>query len=219
MRKLIIVGDGGHGRSVLDCVLSTREYDEIAFLVNYEIQEERKIPDFCYYEESKVSLEKLKNDYGNAVVALGDNSIRLEKMERLREIGFNLVSLVHGSAVVSQMSSIGEGTVILANASINAGTVIGCGCIINTKVNVDHDSIIEDGVHLSPGVSMGGYVHIGEKSWLGVGCSVRDRIVIGKDTVIGMGSVVTKNISDGVLAYGVPCRVVRNNLVNKRIDL
>ena len=58
---------------------------------------------------------------------------------------------------------------------------------------------------------MGGNVKIGKKTWLGVGCVVRNGIIIGDDSLIGMGSVVTKNIGSGKVAYGCPCKEIRGN--------
>lgn len=77
---------------------------------------------------------------------------------------------------------------------VNPFAKIGEGCIINTKVNVDHDSVLEDGVHLAMGFSMGGTVHIGMASWIGVGSSIGNNITIGAHVKVPVGSVVTENI-------------------------
>ena len=213
MKKLLIIGDGGHGKSVLDCALSMNIYDEIAFLINHDEKEtDKRLKKYRIFEKEKTNLSSLREEYNNIVVAIGDNNLRIALMKEYKDAGFNLETLIHASASVSQLASIGEGSVILANASVNAFTSIGEGCIINTNANVNHDSVLEKGVHLSPGVSMGGNVHIGEKTWIGVGSSVRNKISIGHDTIIGMGSVVIKDIDSGVIAYGTPCKTVKKNI-------
>lgn len=212
MKKLIIVGDRGQGRAVLDCALSTKEYSKIAFLVDHDIDKTAlRFDNVEYICEKNADYKLLVKKYKNLIVAEADNATRVKKIDYYKDLGFNIPTLIHSSAVVSKFAEIGEGTVVFANASVNACTEIGRGCIINTKANVDHDSKLADGVHLSPGVSMGGYVEIGENTWIGVGASVRSKIQIGKNTMIGMGSVVTKSVGDNVVAYGSPCKVIREN--------
>ena len=71
-----------------------------------------------------------------------------------------------------------------------------------------HHCTIEDGAHISPGVCVGGWTRIGRATWVGIGATVRDRITIGERSIIGAGAVVVKDIPEGVVAYGVPAKVV-----------
>jgi acetyltransferase EpsM len=98
---------------------------------------------------------------------------------------------------------------LCARSIIIAGAVVGDFCIINTAATVDHDCILEDFVHIAPGVNLCGNVKVGKRSLVGVGAVVRPEITIGSDTIIGAGSVVVENVPSGVMAYGNPCRVVR----------
>jgi len=143
------------------------------------------------------------------IVALGNAPLRLQISEKLNEIGHQLINAVHASAVVSPSTQIGFGVSICAGAVVNPDARIGNAVIINTGATVDHDCQIEDGAHLSPGVHLAGRVQVGRLSFLGVGVSVTPRVSIGTGSVIGAGAAVVKDIPPGVLALGVPARVVR----------
>lgn len=153
------------------------------------------------------------------IVSIGVNKIRKMIVERLTRsnpaIVFGLA--IHPSAVVSPSAKIGEGTVVMAGTVINADAVIGKHCIINTGATVDHDCVIEDFCHIAPGAHISGATHVGEGTWIGVGSSVIQCLNIGRDCMIGAGSVVVKDIPDNVTAFGCPAKVVTNKQ-NKNMD-
>lgn len=84
-------------------------------------------------------------------------------------------------------------------------------CIVNTGAAIDHECILEDYVHVSPHATLCGNVEVGEGSWIGAGAVINPGVKIGKWTIIGSGSVVCKDIPDGVTACGSPCRIIKNN--------
>ena len=93
----------------------------------------------------------------------------------------------------------------MAGAIVNTGTKIGKHCIINTRSSLDHDNIVEDYVHISPGVTLAGNVHIKEKTWICAGTTIINNITINKNNIIGAGSVVIKDITTENSTYvGVP---------------
>lgn len=152
------------------------------------------------------------------IVSIGVNRIRKVVVEKLeakaqangKELQF--ATAIHPSAVVSPSAKIGEGTVVMAGAVINADAVIGKHCIINTGATVDHECVIEDYCHIAPGVNISGATHIGEGTWVGVGSSVIQCLNIGQNCMIGAGSIVVKDIPDNVVAYGNPCKAIRENV-------
>ena len=86
--------------------------------------------------------------------------------------------------------------------------MIGSGAILNTGCSVDHDAQLADGVHLCPGARLAGEVHVGARSWIGVGASVIQQVRIGSDVTVGAGAAVVRDLPDGVTAVGVPARVL-----------
>ena len=97
-----------------------------------------------------------------------------------------------------------KGTVVMANAVINACTEIGKHCIINTGCIVEHDNMIEDYVHISPNSVLGGTVKIGECTHVGIGATVKNNITICENCIIGAGAAVVKDIEEKGIYIGVP---------------
>ena len=84
-------------------------------------------------------------------------------------------------------------------------------CIVNTGAAIDHECILEDYVHVSPHATLCGNVEVGEGLMDRCRSSDQPGVKIGKWTIIGSGSVVCKDIPDGVTACGSPCRIIKNN--------
>ncbi|MGI2039027.1 acetyltransferase [Shewanella frigidimarina] len=203
-KVLAIIGASGHGKIIADIA------ELLGFTINFY---DDAYPNKTHIEHwpihgTSADLVSLKNaditfTY-DVVVAIGNNEIRQQKMQQLQQYNFNLISLIHPSAIVSQYASISPGNVVLPGAIINAFAKIGVGCIINTAAIVEHDCIIADFAHICPNVALAGGVSVGSKSWIGIGSQVRQLITIGDNCLIGAGSTVVKNISDNVTAFGSP---------------
>lgn len=209
MCNLLIVGDGGHGKVVLDAAKETGKYNKIAFLVNYEPK--NKISDIEYYVEDKISYDDLLKEFTNVIVAIGDNKIRLEKSNFLKSKGFILETVIHPKAYISKSAFIGEGSFMGVNSVVNAFARVGMACIINTGSIVEHDCWLGNGVHLSPNVSMGGKTSIGELTWICIGSCIADKIQIGKEVLVAAGSSVVEDINDNKMAAGVPAVIKKEN--------
>lgn len=123
--------------------------------------------------------------------------------------GRECISIVHASASVSKTASVGKGCLVNSLSSVAAHAIIGDFVSINRNVSVGHHSEIGDFSTINPGVDIAGFVRVGEGSTLGIGCCVVDGVSIGSNSVVGAGSVVTRDIPDGVVAYGSPCKVIR----------
>ena len=80
--------------------------------------------------------------------------------------------------------------------------------ILNTSCSIDHDVQLADGVHVCPGARLAGEVHVGERSWIGIGAPLIQQIRIGCDVTIGAGAAVISDLPVGVTAVGVPARVL-----------
>ncbi|PLX87857.1 MAG: serine acetyltransferase [Desulfuromonas sp.] len=201
--QIFIYGASGHAKVVIDIIERQGLY-RVAFLVDDD-------PalwglDFFGYPVIGGRTELMNHvaPPRKAVVAIGANATRLRVADWLCEQGFELVSAVHPSAQVSRGVSIGTGTVVMANAVVNAETRIGDNVIINTGATVDHDCVLDDGVHVSPGANLAGEVSIGSGSWIGIGAVVRQQISIGRETTVAAGAAVVRDVADGVTVAGVP---------------
>lgn len=202
--RLIIIGASGHGKVVADIALKMNKWKEIAFL---DDDEQRKSAlGFDVVGESKDVTNYIDNS--DIVVGIGNNEIRQNVQSKVEKIGASVPVLIHPNAVVGEVVEFGAGSVVMAGVVINCSTRIGKGCIINTSASVDHDNVIEDFVHVSPGVRLAGSVRIGQNTWLGIGSLVINNVEITKACIIGAGSVVVKAIKETGTYVGVPARRV-----------
>lgn len=207
MKPLLIIGSGGHGKSVLDCVIQVGKYDKVVFATNNPAQ--NPIKGFDILNEEDLSLREIKEGFAGVVVAIGDNASRLKKVDFLESNGVDLPVLVHPRASVSPLAHIEHGTVVMAGAVVNAYARVGRGCIINTGSIVEHECVLGAGVHLSPNVTLGGGTAIGIRTWMCVGSCAADHLHIGSENVVAAGSVVIKDIENTGLYAGVPAKLKR----------
>jgi UDP-N-acetylbacillosamine N-acetyltransferase len=206
--KLIIWGAGGHAMVVADIVQQIKTYEIIAFVDDVNTAR-RSFLGLPVITQQKKLGSLLAGGTTELIVAVGDCQVRLGLALRAKKMGFRLALAIHPRAIVSPTATIGRGSVIVAGAVINPQAAIGENVIINTGATIDHQCVIEDGVHICPGVHLAGKVTVGRGSWIGIGSTIIDNIRIGTGAFIGAGGVVVNNIPAGVLAVGLPAKVVR----------
>jgi len=202
--KLIIIGASGHGKVVADIAIKMNKWQSIVFL---DDDESIKTP-MGLEVIGKTTDAFIYKDEADFFVAIGNNATREKIQEKLIEEGLNLVSLIHPSADMGTDIEIGIGSVVMAGVVINSSSRIGKGCIINTSSSLDHDNIIENYVHISPGVKMAGTVKVGKGSCIGIGSVISNNISICGGCKVGAGAVVVKNITEPGTYIGVPVRRV-----------
>jgi acetyltransferase EpsM len=209
-RKIVVWGASGHALVVADIIKLTNEYEIVGF-----IDDVNPVPANTRFCGAPVlagtdCLEELRHQgLSHIILGFGNCQARLRLAEWSREMGLSLATAIHPKAIVADGVTVGLGTVIAAGAVVNSGATIGENVIVNTCASVDHECVIEDGVHICPGVHLAGRVTVGRASWIGIGATVVDRVRIGAGSMIGAGAVVVNNIPDGVLAYGVPAKVIK----------
>lgn len=173
-KRLLIIGAGGHGKVVAE-IAKDVGYSEIAFLDDNSPEAIGKIADF----------EKLKSQYREAFVGIGNNKLRGELIQKLQDCGYTVPVLIQPSAYVSKTASIGVGTVIEPKAIVNANSYIDTGCIISVGAIVDHNVEIGACCHVNAGaiVKAGGKVENFRKLEAG-------------EVVLGYGSAIVKTDSN-----------------------
>lgn len=207
MRRLLIVGAGGHGKVVAEAAESMRVWKEISFLDD-QYPEMGKVLNYSVIGMIK-DASKFLSEYDSTVVAIGNSDIRLDLIENLSSLGYLLPLITHSTAWVSPSASLAAGCVVLANAVVNAEASIGMGCVINTSAVIEHDCHLGNGIHACPNSSLGGGVNVGDHAWIGIGCSVIHCVSIGERVIMGAGSVVTNDIGENdITVAGVPAKRV-----------
>lgn len=203
MKKIAIYGASGHGKVVAD-IAQLCGYEVVFFVDDDATKKE--------FDGKKVfSFEKVKEmkDISFAL-GIGQNLARQKVYDKLKNSFFDIVTLVHKSAIIADSVEIGEGTIVMALSVINSSAVIGNGVILNTSSVVEHDCVVSDFVHISPRVALAGSVSIGKLAHLGIGSCVIQCLNIGEFSTIGAGSVVIGDIPNNTLAVGVPAKVIKS---------
>ena len=199
-KRIIIIGAGGHAKVVAALALKCG-YEILGFLEDNDISRNS----FSGYSILGNVSEAIKwKENANFIVAIGSNPVRQQIAEEHNDLNWRV--LIHPSAQISADVELGEGTVVFANAVINPGVKIGKHCIINTSSVVEHDNILEDYVHISPGAILCGTVSVGLRSHIGAGAVIKNNISISKDCVIGAGAIVVKKIEKPGTYVGNPAR-------------
>ena len=211
MTALLLLGAGGHARVVAETAMASRRFCRIAFLDD-RCSRAAQLPDQLGWPVigplSAALDPQIRHQFSAALVAIGDADIRVQYLQRLAAAGYELPVVIHPTAWLSPSAQFGNGTVVFAQAVIQAQAVIGSGAILNTSCSVDHDAQLGDGVHICPGARLAGEVQVGDRSWIGMGSSVIEQIHIGADVTVGAGAAVVRDLPDGVIAAGVPAKVL-----------
>ncbi len=213
MKDTIIVGVCATGRMVLDCFVGAGRGEEIAGFVDGRLEGKASETEFDGFPVlgTLADLERLKKKSGirKAIVAAGEIAQREQLFAETMRAGIELVAAIHPTAAVTRGVKTGRNVIIAPNVAVGVASTISDGAFLNTACSVDHDCEIGEFAHICPGTHLAGTVTIGRRSWIGIGTAVIQGITIGEDTFVGAGAVVVKDLPAGVLAYGVPARVVR----------
>ena len=211
-QSLLIWGASGHAKVVIDVVRSTGIYDVVGCIEdsNGDDTANRSL-DLPVIGGRNKLMECRDKGLKNIFIAIGDNQARLQLAEIAKEEGFDIPTLIHSSAIVSDRSELGCGVLVCPSAVINPSVTVLDYAIINTGAIVEHDSSVGRAAHVCPGVTLAGHVTVGEGVWVGVGSTVIDNVTMHDHSFIGAGSVVVNDIEAGLVAYGVPARVHPKN--------
>ena len=203
--RLVIVGAGGHAKSVFDSV-DQEKYQIVGFLddrksgthMGFPILGQR-VEDVCEYRSCKY------------IVAIGDIPPRKLWFERLQQQGLDVINIIDKSALVSPSARIGKGNFIGKYAIINADAVIGDNNVINTRALVEHECVVGSHTHLSTNSVINGNVIVQDGVFLGSCAVCIGQLTVGKNTVIGAGSVIIKDVEPEVTVVGVPGKIIKRS--------
>lgn len=203
MKPLLLVGGGGHCKSVIDVaesagftikgILDIPENVGKDVLGYPIIGTDNDIPQYVSDVDFIVTVGFIKNP-----------NLRIRIHESIKEVGGHLATIIASTAYVSKYASIKEGTVIMHHAMVNAGAEIGYGCIINTYSNIEHDAIIGDYCHISTGAMVNGDCKVGNHTFLGSQSVMVNGVSILEGCVIAAGSMIRKDLLQKGIYSGNP---------------
>ena len=202
-KNLILVGGGGHCKSVID-VAESAGYNILGMLDMPEDVGKQVLDYKVIGTDDDIPLYVDKAEFVITVGFIKNPAIRIKLYNKVKEAGGKLATVIASTAHVSKYSTIGEGTVVMHQAFVNAGAHIGANCIINTFCNIEHDAQIGDQCHISTGTMVNGDCKVGERVFVGSQSVLANGITIGDDIIVGAASFVRKNISDKGIYSGNP---------------
>ena len=214
--RIILIGSGQHCHVVIYNLEAQNKYD-IACIA--EIDKEKTncylndifVEPFENFSLSEMKRLEKKHQTNLFFIAFGAMKYRKLVFEYLTNNGWKAVNIIHPNAIVSDTATLGSGILIEAGCLVTPSPTVGDNVVINTGSQVNHNNIIEDHVYIASGVILSGGVHIYENTLIDDGVIVTLGKSVGKNCIIGAGAVVTTDIPDNSIAYGAPCKVIREN--------
>lgn len=199
--EIILIGGGGHCRACIDVIEQEDKYT-IGGIVDLPDKVNEKILGYKIIA-SDSDLPLLLKEYKYFLIALGQIKSAVKRVEifrRLKNGEAQLPVIRSPLAYISGHTAIGEGSIIMHHAVVNAGAKVGKNCIVNTKALVEHDAEIGDHCHISTGAIINGGVRMRSGSFFGSNAVSHQNVTIGKNSVVGCHALVDKNVvSDSII--------------------
>ena len=172
MKRIAIIGGGGHSKVLISIILKLDEFDIIGYIDQNDNGELLGIP-YLGNDDNFI------NNYNNKIkfVVLGVGQLETSESRRIlvkkyKESNFMFLTLVSTTAIINRNVKIGIGTVVMDGVIINVDSKIGEYSIINTNSTIEHDCNIGNYVHVAPGVTMSGSVNINDNCLIGTGSNI-----------------------------------------------
>ena len=201
-RKLLILGFGGHARSVADVALACG-YDELVF-----VDEHARDGENFLGHPVTADIDPYVGQDWVLFPAAGDNRKREAQCFTAWELGFTIATLLSPKASIGAGASISAGCFVGHHAHVGPMARLGRACIINTGAIVEHECLVGDFCHVSVNAAIAGRSRLGDYSMLGAGATIIDQVLVGNDVLIGAGAVVCRSIEIPGTYVGVPAKPV-----------
>jgi acetyltransferase EpsM len=213
MSRFIIIGSGDHARVIQEELMLKKKF--YGFV---DKNKEKLKPHLRKYYLGNYEFLKLnKNSKYKFLIGAGRGDIRKKILNYIEKnkIILNWGIFISPNSNVMKSVKLNEGVVILKNSVINNNCIIGKHCHFNTRSVIEHDNKFDDFSGTGPGVITGGNVRVGKETYIGLGCKVKNGVKITSQSIIGIGSVVTKNLTKKGIYYGSPARFKREKKKNE----
>jgi sugar O-acyltransferase (sialic acid O-acetyltransferase NeuD family) len=208
---IILVGGGGHCKAVID-VLEQEDKYKIIGILDPDFKNLKTVLNYPVLGDDS-EIDQLSKKIKHFFITVGQAksaSLRIKIYKKIIENNAVCPKIISPLSYVSKHSKIGEGTIIMHGAKINANANIGNNCIINTNAIIEHDASVGNHCHISTGAIINGFVKVGDEVFIGSSAVIADRVSILNRTVFGAGSVVVKSNLSAAIYVGNPVKKINN---------
>jgi acetyltransferase EpsM len=203
MKKIIIVGSGGHAAELRDYINHNNEArpEDQLEVVGFIDDDESTFKHYAFSEPFLGSIKDHKvNKEVSYLMGIANLDFRKEIIEKLKKEGAKFIGLIHPTAIISRSSEIHPTTVISHNASVGAKAKIGAFNMLNSRCTIGHDSVIGDYNFISPQVAISGHTKIGNGNLIGTNACTIPGMTIGNNNKIAAGMIIYKPVEDNSTA-------------------
>lgn len=210
MKNIIIVGAGGFAIEIID-LINAINHIEPTFNIKGLLDDHKTEFVLDGYEILGKTNDVVKFKEYSFIIAIAKPEIRKAIFGQIVELQLNMPNLIHPKAEISKDAIVDNdsGVIVNYNTQISGLAIIKEGVIVDTSSYIGHESIIESFVTIYPGVFVSGNSKISSQTEIGLGSKVIQGLKIGSNSIIGAGSVVVKDIPSNVIAYGNPCKPMK----------
>ncbi|BFG70382.1 acetyltransferase [Sediminibacterium sp. KACHI17] len=214
MKKILLIGGGGHCKSVIDVIEQGDLFSIMGIIEKVDFME-KEILGYPIVGTDIDIPNFISKGYAFhvAIGHLMSNDVRRITYMNLKASNAELPVIVSPKAIVSKHAIIHSGTVIHHNAVINAGVIVGENSIINTGAVIEHDTQIGNNCHVSTGAYINGGVRMLDNTFIGSNATIIQNLFIGNNCLIAAGSVVIRDVYDNKTVMGNPAK---ENLINEK---
>jgi sugar O-acyltransferase (sialic acid O-acetyltransferase NeuD family) len=210
---IILIGGGGHCRSVIDVIESQGQY-EIFGIVDMPDKVGTKVLGYPIIgSDSEKELKEFKAQCPNFLVTVGQvKSAQLRKkiFHRIKVAGGQLPIIISPKAHVSKHAKVEEGTVIHHFAMINANAKVGVNCIINSGALIEHDAVVGNHCHISTHGVINGAARVGEGAMVGSNACMLPMASLPENSMLAASSILTQAVVEPGIYLGHPAKLYIN---------
>lgn len=214
--KLFIYGASGAGIEIYDLAYRinkiSNRYSEILFIDDFLEETEYYGTRRIHFESCEKVASKEETEF---IIAVGEPSARKLLLDRIKSRGYNLATLIDNSAIVSETALISPGCIVNANAIISSNVILDENCLVMFQAIIGHDAHVKSCSVICPKSTVGGNSIVGERCFIGINSSMKQGVNLGDDVIVGMGSMVFKDVESNNTVVGNPARITKGNLEHK----